>query len=106
MKEVQSYIKVSNITEDDLISEMILKDFEPTRYILNFDRFIECQKTRKFSENEGTAKLIYINNVVTNSRILCFSPHVIIGNNYIIPYDSLYEMFKDKIKVLWIPRKM
>lgn len=89
-----------DISADEIIKKMNLGEIGDGT-IFSISEFKRLNESKCIMDYDGSGSLIYDNKEVINSRIWCFNRSVLIGEDYILSYDSLITLFGDKISIIW-----
>lgn len=94
---IENIINVFELKKDDIL--------EKSGEIYSLQEIKNKRNNFEIADFIGKGYLIYDEQIVKNSESWLFCESFKIGKEYIISFNKLNEIFKEKIKVLWIKKK-
>ena len=93
--------QVNDITKEEVLKEMQFKDIPDYGDVMSIQKFEALNDNGCIIDYDGSGALVYDNKEVTNSAVWCFNKSVLIARKFILPYDSIVELFGDKASIIW-----
>lgn len=97
-------IEINEKLAEEIINTLNFDEIPNFGDVMSLDEFIDYTKSGCLIDYDGTGDLIIDNKRVTNSVSWIFDNSFKVGNNYIIKFESLKEIFGDRVKVIWFNR--
>lgn len=93
--------ETTDIKAEDIIKEMTFRSLPDYGDVMSLKEFKSYNDSGCIIDDDGSGYIVYNKQKVSNSTVWCFNQSVLIGNKYILPYESLVELFGDDIMIIW-----
>lgn len=95
------YKVVPSITKEEILSECRFSDIPPFGDVFSYKDFMEAVEDWAIMDHDGSGDLILYDKVVERSSTWIQRRCVFFADRFFIPFEVLYEIFGDDMKIIW-----
>lgn len=90
-----------SITKEEILQVCKFSDIPNYGDVMSYKEFMECVDSYSLMDYDGSGRIIINDKKISNSSTWLGHKTVYFENKFFVPFDVLYSIFGDELKIIW-----
>ena len=95
------YKATPSITKEEILQSCKYEEIPDFGHVMQYEQFKKAVDSYCITDYDGRGDLILFDKVVSDTSIWVHNKTVHFYNKFFVPFDVLYSIFGDDMKILW-----
>lgn len=95
------YKEAPSITKEEILQNCKYEEMSNFGCVMPYEQFKKAVDSYCITDYDGSGDLILFDKVVSDTSIWVYNKTVHFYNKFFVPFDVLYSIFGDDMKILW-----